>query len=418
MEFPTLYGKASNDKIKEWSISVIHDTINNIAIIQILNGYIDGKKAKSQREIKSGKNIGKKNETTILQQAIAEATKKWNDKKEKEAYQQNNNFNTNASVNTNANIGENSNFKMFPMLAHKFEIIPTSKRNVDITFPCHIQPKLDGLRCIAFIDKNTNNIILQSRVGKFFHNLNHIRNDVNNMIKHIHSYHNESENNKNTYSYYLDGELYTNKLPFEEITGICRKEKLNDVFKEKQTLIQYHVYDFYNKNQPSTPFHIRNKIIKSFNINKKTSSIQHVDTEMCNSRNDVKQFHSKYISNGFEGIMLRNSNSPYTLKNRSRNLQKYKEFSDDEFNIVGFHEGQGEDRETIIWECAYTDTEGNIKTFSVRPKGTREHRNYLFINANKNFSQFFNKKLTVRYQELTKDGCPRFPVGIDLRCDI
>jgi DNA ligase-1 len=33
----------------------------------------------------------------------------------------------------------------------------------------------------------------------------------------------------------------------------------------------------------------------------------------------------------------------------------------------------------------------------------------------KNAAKYIGKKLTVKYQELTKDGIPRFPVGIAIR---
>jgi DNA ligase-1 len=47
----------------------------------------------------------------------------------------------------------------------------------------------------------------------------------------------------------------------------------------------------------------------------------------------------------------------------------------------------------------------------VRPRGTHEERAVLLNNA----GSYVAKKLTVRYQELTDDGIPRFPVGISFR---
>jgi DNA ligase-1 len=42
------------------------------------------------------------------------------------------------------------------------------------------------------------------------------------------------------------------------------------------------------------------------------------------------------MEEGYEGIMVRNPNSPYEISKRSSYLQKYKEFDDDEFEIIGF----------------------------------------------------------------------------------
>jgi DNA ligase-1 len=88
-------------------------------------------------------------------------------------------------------------------------------------------------------------------------------------------------------------------------------------------------------------------------------------------------------------------------------LQKYKEFFDKEFVIVGGHEGSGPDAGTVVFEVK--TKEG--KVFSVRPKGTREERTE-WLNDMKNIK---GKELTVRYQNLSEDGIPIFPVGIAIR---
>ena len=49
--------------------------------------------------------------------------------------------------------------------------------------------------------------------------------------------------------------------------------------------------------------------------------------------------------------------------------------------------------------------------FSVRPKGNLLHRRNLFTNSKKSIV----KMLTVKYQELSELGVPRFPVGKDIR---
>jgi DNA ligase-1 len=74
---------------------------------------------------------------------------------------------------------------------------------------------------------------------------------------------------------------------------------------------------------------------------------------------------------------------------------------------------------TIIWECYYVNSEGKKEKFKVRPKGSREFRRELFENAKKSFKKMYlGQLLTVRFQEISKDGCPRFPVGIGIRHDI
>jgi DNA ligase-1 len=105
--------------------------------------------------------------------------------------------------------------------------------------------------------------------------------------------------------------------------------------------------------------------------------------------------------------MLRNIDSVYQQGFRSNDLQKYKEFQEEEYLIVGFDQGDGRDKGTVIWKCQ--TKEGRM--FSVRPRGTNEHRQKLF----KNGKSYVGKQLTVIFQELSELNVPRFPVGKAVR---
>jgi DNA ligase-1 len=128
---------------------------------------------------------------------------------------------------------------------------------------------------------------------------------------------------------------------------------------------------------------------------------------MCKSEEDMKQLHADYVAEGYEGIMLRNRMAKYKVGTRSTDLQKYKEFFDAEYEVVGYKEGEGLEEGCVLWICK--TTEG--KVFSCRPRGSREERQVMFRNGGK----YVGKNLTVRYQEMTDDNMPRFPVGIAFR---
>ena len=70
-------------------------------------------------------------------------------------------------------------------------------------------------------------------------------------------------------------------------------------------------------------------------------------------------------------------------------------------------EGKGRFRKTPIWICETKDG----KTFNVTPCGSIEYRKKLFLNVKKHIGQL----LTVTYQELSKKGIPRFPIGKCIR---
>ena len=101
--------------------------------------------------------------------------------------------------------------------------------------------------------------------------------------------------------------------------------------------------------------------------------------------------------------MLR-SNGLYK-EGRSKDLLKYKKFMDAEFEVVGHHEAKF-GLPVPIFDCKVGD-----KTFGVMMKGDFESR----ADRMKNVTDYYGKLLTVKFQELSSDGIPRFPVGISFR---
>ena len=372
-QLPILYGVEKNGKSKSWSACIHTDGV--IAWAEIEFGQIDGKKQVTRRDYTAGKNIGKKNETSCLVQCTNETKKKWLDKKEKEQYTE------------SLLPSYSSPSKIFPMLAHTYDPTSTKRKKNDIVFPCFVQPKLDGLRCIVYIRDDV--IHFQSRTGMYFETLDHLTPQLEFFFKS----HNDA---------ILDGELYTTDYPFEELAGLIKKKKLSVEDKEKLKFISYHIYDVVMMDQP---FALRSEFIRD-NITSGENLVR-VETVLCKDMDTFKEMFSKWVGDGYEGIMLRNTNSLYQTNYRSHDLQKYKEFKEDEFEIVGCKEGEGRDKGTVLWVCK--TPEG--RTFSVRPRGTVESRKELFLNS----ENYIGKRLTVIYQELSEMNVPRFPVGKDIR---
>jgi ATP-dependent DNA ligase len=392
--FPTLYGDSQSGKIKEWSIKVVK-RMDDIFIITT-SGFVDGKQTPSERQVKEGKNIGKKNATTPQEQAIFEAEKKWKDKKEKEEYRED--YEKGDKVDGKLEI-------ILPMLAHRYELTSAKKKKKDIVFPCITQPKLDGIRSMSTMYNNGGKVIIYSRKGKEFFNMEHIRNELSTIL--------------NGKDYYLDGELYSDEIPFEMINGLVKKQKdLKLDEKEKMLKIRLHLYDIFIPSSSNMGFLERYNILQNLIETNNLKYISLVKNTNCNKKDEIKKLHDMYKDEEYEGIMLRNINGEYLIKNRSHDLQKYKEFLDAEYPIVGYHEGVGEDAGTIIWECEYINNEGNKDMFSVVIKGTNELRAQYLEECKNDFSQYKGKLLTVKYQELSEKNCPRFPVGIAIREDI
>ena len=370
--FPALQGTSVSGKTMLWSISV--RKFDPIAIIITTRGYKDGKMQIDEKTITEGKNIGKKNETTPYQQAVAEAKSAWM-KKTESGYTRVDEVAVEEEeqpVSRSKGIDETV---PLPMLAHDY-----NKRGKSIQFPCFVQKKLDGTRCVGIPQQG-----LFSRNRKSYPHMEHIVDELNKLPEHM----------------VLDGELYSTELTFQEIVGLVKKNTLKVGEKEKQQKIQFHVYDLINEMPYSQRYENLQDLFRQYNF----KHLVLVQTENCESEEKMIEMHTQYVENGYEGIMLRNKHGTYE-NNRSIHLQKYKEFFDMECKIVGYKEGEGAESGCVIWIC-----ELNGKQFACRPRGTREEREVLFQEGD----AYMGKLLSVRYQEMTDEGLLRFPVGLAIR---
>jgi DNA ligase-1 len=391
----TLYNTTiGSQREKQWSICVLEKSANSY-IIQTSHGIVGGKMILHETVITEGKNIGKKNETTPKQQAILEAEREWI-KKNKQGYLQKNKFSEKENLDSidvprkvpteilSVGTGSIGSLGIKPMLATEFDI------STFATFPVYIQPKLDGIRCLVYMKNGK--LVFQSRQNTIFETVHHLEP----ILKEIFSKIVNSEN------FVLDGELYIHGMPFNEITSMVRKSNHTDASK-----LQYHIYDCFLLDDLSIGFNKRNEILSKIKDNSSGSQIVFVETEIANSTNDIEQFHTHYTQQSYEGIMIRKINSPYKQQNRSKDLQKYKKFFDEEFEIIGVNEGTGSHSGTPIFIC-----KSNInceKTFKTTMQGTIESRKKMMQN------DYIGKMVTVKYQEKSTDGIPRFPVGIEIR---
>ncbi len=388
-EYPPIFGKDKSGKIRVWNATVFSSPTNT-ALSVIHHGIYEGKLQVDTREYTEGKNIGKKNETTPLQQCVSEVEKKRKDKIEKEGYSEV--FPRTFSESPEPS-GEQHPRKIFPMLANKYEPKSVSKKRGGIVFPCFVQPKLDGLRCVVYLQNGMP--VYQSRTGGIFTVLQHLNPTVQSIFS----------RNPNLV---LDGELYTTEIPFEELAGIIKKKTLSEADKQKIQCVQYHVYDLIISNMSFRErLSILQQTIPCPTSTDKPSHIIPVATYLANSVADFREKFGEYVEQGYEGIMLRNTEGQYQENYRSNDLMKYKEFFEAEYPIVDFKEASGRDVGTVIWECE--TPEG--RRFSVRPRGTVNRRREWFCRG----TSFVGKQLTVIYQELSEMGVPRFPVGKAIR---
>ena len=368
--FGPLYAKASNGKTKEWSCVVIQD---GDVTINVSHGYIDGKKATDSRVVK-GKNLGKTNETSPWAQGLAEAESK-RKKKLDEGYMEDKNDVATTEIE-------------LPMLANKY-----MDRSHYVEWPCYAQPKLNGVRCVTKMDGGSD-VRYVSRQGKFFSTLEHLDDNVTVFLDEVGK---------------GDGEIFQPEWTFQEVIRAVKKTR------ENTDELEYWIYDVVDTNKS---FEGRKKAIKEFFDKhsdgknslgfRKFGNLVEVPTVEIANQKEFKIKHKQFTEEwNFEGTIVRNKNGMYMLKHRSNDLLKYKDFVDAEYEIVGGKEAEGNDAGTVVFTCK--TLEG--KEFDVRPKGSREIRREWF----KDLDSLVGKQLTIRYQNLSEDGIPIFPVGIEVR---
>jgi len=392
-----LYKRDSKGKIRQWR-GFVDSAPNNRFIMGVETGLLDGNKTTNRPRIywqgKQGRDA--------KGQAMFELESKVS-KKRDEGY-----FDT---------IKEAQDILVIlPMLALDF-----NKRGHNIDYPAIGQRKFDGVRSMASINSD-GSVSLKSRKGKEFPHMKHLRQQVAS-LKGIPD------------GAFLDGELYSDTLTFQEVVGLVRRETLNPARdikvptndgtfdpqtgkpttktvhvisdEDKLKQISYRLYDMLDPNNRKAGFQDRYDTLRTILGSTPPKNLILTENFEINNKAEIKPLHDQFVKEGYEGIMIRNKDGEYGINKRSKNLQKFKEFYDQEFQIVGYEEGTGNDAGTVIWVCM--TEQGDL--FKARPKGTREERTEYFQKGD----DFIGATLTVRYFEMTDDGIPRFPVGVAIR---
>jgi len=302
------------------------------------------------------KNIGKANETTSQEQAALEATAKLKAKLE-EGY-----FKT---------IDEAENLEVIlPMLAKSFD---KEKKKVDWS-NAYVQPKLDGMRCLD----NGNGKV--SRKNKPITTVDHIVVRRPGLINTV-----------------VDGELYAHGLSFQENMKLIKKYRPG-----KTEFVKHHVYDVVSE----LPFIDRYALLTAIVI--ESENLELVPTYKVGSFQEVQDYHAQFISEGYEGTMIRWGSEGYKVNGRSSNLLKFKDFIDEAYKIIDVEPSdKNPEQGVVICQNDKGDTFGCGMKFSHAER----------IDILKNKQKYVGQTAEIRFFEFTDDDLPRFPVCHGFRLD-
>ena len=200
----------------------------------------------------------------------------------------------------------------------------------------------------------------------------------------------------------LDGEAF--------VSGY-KLQKIQSCVKKPNSLTPKVTYEVFDVPMLNTGFADRNCIMESFNeVVVELPHINIVQQELI-SKLELEDKLSQYLSEGFEGIMLRNPNGLFEFQNkRSNDLLKYKLMSDSECKVLSCQKDKnGQGLFTVEW----TNPDTNVKvTFELSMNGSHEENTY------EKLSERLGEYVNFKYQDLTEDGVPTFARGLYFReCD-
>ena len=256
--------------------------------------------------------------------------------------------------------------------------------------------KYDGIRCIYF---NSTPNILYSRKGLEFKGFEKILDDIHLLVDRLNSFD----------DVFIDGELYSDELDFNNIQSIVMTEDSSSVDKDKIYLRVFAIGPCNNTNEMISMFNNTDLFIDLDKI--KPISYFKID----NDSNTIISKCKELIGLGYEGIMLRDPNVPYDWK-RSNKLLKYKMFKDNhELDMVVSDILPGKPGTKYVNTMGALLCIGEIDNKEVRCRVgsgfTDSERDDIWNNPDK----YLNKEIVVRYQDITSDSKTgnisiRFPI--------
>lgn len=412
----TLYAKNKNGSFQEWKVYAIG------VLVVVEFGQVGGK-VQTKETICEPKNVGRANETTAEEQALSEAISKW-EKQVRLGYRE--------------TIEELQTEDVLSVMLAADAI----KKSHMIIYPCYVQPKLDGLRCLVTFDEE-GNPTFNSRGNKTYP----IEGKIVEQVKTVH---------KATEFPMLDGEVYLHGLTLQKIISLAKKWRTHpDIEKEIQkdfegdnkrrdkaisngestykdfnkddvsvdilpvpdvdryggyesADLQFHIFDVPHKTKvwysPSNKEHRLNDLldVRDVVIDEELSHLCIVLGDFFVDEESVKDQIAIHMQNGYEGDIIRNFKGLYEFGQRSNDLLKWKIFQSEECLVTGYVIDKND--EAVLEALTKTG-----KKFSFKMKGTFKDRNEAAAK------RLVSKYVTFTFQALTDGGVPQFPVGIAVR---
>ena len=188
----------------------------------------------------------------------------------------------------------------------------------------------------------------------------------------------------------LDGELWISQGRYEDVMSIVTKEKPHEGWRQ----IRLMIFDL-----PENPGRFEERVAAMRKLAKRTESehLQLIEQFRVPDEESLMRRLDAVIAAGGEGLMLHHQDAVYR-RGRSEDLLKLKRFDDAEAVVIGYKPGKGK-------------YQGMVGSLKVRRKDGREfHIGSGLKDFHRRRPPAIGSTVTYRFQGLTGNGLPRFPV--------
>ena len=395
-DFKTLISKDSKGKIRVVEISYEGNETTRIYTIYRYTGQFEGKMTK-QPEIIVDKGKATRNIHEQVELQFNALVKGYKDKGYIELENEIDNYNSEELYQLLGESPTGSNGVVKPMLAKQADKV-TKTTIFNKTWIA--SRKIDGLRCIIYLGDDgklhTSSRGATNYDSAMFEILTHPT-----LIKLF----------KNNKGLMLDGECYHHGYTLQQINSIARTQK---VAKDLEVL-QFYWYDIVDLNNP-----FKSRLAKMKSIAEELKEygseigwdpdrifkenelrIQFVPQVEVSGWDNMMKLHNEYVSEGWEGLVIRDPERPYKPNGRTNDMIKIKQYQSEEFLIVGYELGlRGSEDMVFILE-----TSDGIK-FKAKPHGDREQKQWYVDNFKQ---ECLNKYAITKFFYLSDDRVPLQP---------
>ena len=293
---------------------------------------------------------------------------------------------------------------VFPMHACTYKQTDNClRKHLDLPQGAYIQPKLDGVRCVA-TRGHDGVAVLTSRTGKRFPWFQQISSDAATLLSRLPSEYLGLDGEIYSSTIRKDGRLLDGAERFAVIAGAANIHRKEPWLSEDQLF--FYVFDCIDRGG-TIPQPERFATLDTIFGGKGSEKVKRVPTHVIYSPEEATEYHDRFVGEGFEGAVLRSKTLRYTPQRRSLKMRKYKQFNTDEFTIIGAKPGEGTEKGAVVWICSQKDG----LTLDCRPAASIDARRTQF----EEWPKYVGCLLTVKYQGLSAAKIPRFPVGLEIR---